>query len=460
MVKLMKSGQAISLILSVTPSNHHDVPALTSPINALLKYYWGITCHRICRECLPEGCQAAGWRKAVHEELVQGQVQVVRSLLTHPRAHLFTFKREELEQNHEAQDSTKGSHIQNPCNKEEIGKNEMTTETPPTPSGVKKNLFEEKTSPTLLFASGTFTKLLQSPSSPKRRDSFTGESILSFSSSLPSSLSTDPPPTPLSVSSYGSMNGSRLPLDQVDVKRLPPCQVNVRPLVLKSFPTNPIQKRSEEENESLESEESSTGTDSLDSDVVCDVDEVSQEEGIHVDEEEDLNPDFALELNELKSIVENRGCSSIFELHLNIEQILKTWPLPEGLGEEARQEVVKHHHQVMEEVFPWFDLQEPSRHWADWQPVPVDQDEAKRSVGPVTVGQKRKITVKRPNNEHTYAKRQSLPGEKYKYDEEEEDLNVEDEEDEEEEEDIRKCFFCGDVGNSDINMAGRLLSLR
>jgi len=118
MVKLMKSGQAISLILSVTPSNHHDVPALTSPINALLKY-WGITCHHICRECLPDGCQAAGWRKAVHEELVQGQVQVVRSLLSHPRAHLFTFKREELEQNDEAQDSTKGSHIQNPCDKEE-----------------------------------------------------------------------------------------------------------------------------------------------------------------------------------------------------------------------------------------------------------------------------------------------------------------------------------------------------
>merc|ERR1719220_1266963 len=92
----------------------------------------------------------------------------------------------------------------------------------------------------------------------------------------------------------------------------------------------------------------------------------------------------------------------------------------------------------MEEVFPWFDLQEPSRHSADWQPVPVGQDEAKRSVGPVIVGQKRKITVKRPNNEHTYAKRQSLPGEKYKYDEEEDDLSVEEdeEEDADEEDDL------------------------
>ena len=73
--------------------------------------------------------------------------------------------------------------------------------------------------------------------------------------------------------------------------------------------------------------------------------------------------------NELKSIVENRGCPSILQLHLNIQHIIKNWPLPEGKGEETRQELALYHRQVMEEVFPWFDLQEPSRHWAEWQPL-------------------------------------------------------------------------------------------
>ena len=122
-------------------------------------------------------------------------------------------------------------------------------------SGIRKNLFEEKTSPTLLFASGTFTKLL-GPSIPKRKDSFTGESSLYFSTSLPSSLTTDPPPTPLSVSSYGSMEKPTLPLESVDVSCLPPCQVSVRPLVLKAFPTNPILQKDMEEDERLVSTES------------------------------------------------------------------------------------------------------------------------------------------------------------------------------------------------------------
>ena len=127
--------------------------------------------------------------------------------------------------------------------KEEVGKNEVIKEDPASPSETKKNLVEEKTSPTLLFASGTFTKLL-GPSIPRRKDSFTGESILSFSSSLPSSLTTDPPPTPLSVSSYGSMEKPTVPLENLDISCLPPCQVSVRPLVLKAFPTSPIPEKS------------------------------------------------------------------------------------------------------------------------------------------------------------------------------------------------------------------------
>ena len=337
----------------------------------------------------------------------------------------------------------------------------MINEDQTSPSEIKKNLFEEKTSPTLLFASGTFTKLL-GPSPPKRRDSFTGESVLSFSSSLPSSLTTDPPPTPLSVSSYGSMEKPIIPLDQVDVTCLSRCQVSVRPLLLKAFPTKPILTENMEEAESLGSTDSSLGTDSLDSDDLCDVEETSFDEDLNIPNEENLNPDFALELNELKSIVENRGCSSILQLHLNIQDIIKTWPLPEGRGEETRQELALYHRQVMEEVFPWFDLQEPSRHWLEWQPKRENNlQEAERKLTPVKVGQKRKIPVTRPDKEHTYAKCPSEPAEKYKYDEEEDRLNSENEKEEEEDvEDCRRCFFCGDVGNSTIDLAGRLLSLR
>ena len=117
----------------------------------------------------------------------------------------------------------------------------MIKEDPASSSETKKNLVEEKTSPTLLFASGTFTKLL-GPSIPRRKDSFTGESILSFSSSL--TTPTDPPPTPLSVSSYGLMEKPTVPLENLDISCLPPCQVSVRPLVLKAFPTSPIPEKS------------------------------------------------------------------------------------------------------------------------------------------------------------------------------------------------------------------------
>ena len=334
----------------------------------------------------------------------------------------------------------------------------MINEDLTSPSEIKKNLFEEKQSPTLLFASGTFTKLL-GPSIPKRKDSFTGETILSFSSSPPSSLTTDPPPTPLSVSSYGSLGKPILALENVDINCLPPCQVSVRPLVLKAFPTIPFPQKSMEEEESLVTTESSWGTDSLDSDDNCYIEEGSSTEELNTHEEEYLNPDFALELNELKSIVENSGCSSILQLHLNIQHIIKTWPLPEGKGEETRQKLALYHRQVMEEVFPWFDLQEPSRHWAAWQPSDENKlQETERKLTPVKVGQKRKIPVMRPDCEHTYAKCPSEPAEKYKYDEE--DKQSTEDGKELDDEDCRRCFFCGDVGNSDINMAGRLLSLR
>ena len=334
----------------------------------------------------------------------------------------------------------------------------MINEDPISPSEIKKNLFEEKTSPTLLFASGTFTKLL-GPSIPKRKDSFTGESILSFSSSLPTSLTTDPPPTPLSVSSYGSMEKPTLPLESLGVSCLHPCQVSVRPLVLKAFPTNPIIQEDMEEDESLVSTESSCGTESLDSDDDCHIEEGSTKEELATHDEQYLDPDFALELNELKSIVEHRGCSSILQLYLNIQHIIKTWPLPEGKVEATRQELALYHRQVMEEVFPWFDLQEPSRHWTEWQPSDEKKlQDAESRLTPVKVGQKRKIEVTRPDCEHTYAKCPSVPEEKYKYDEEDRLSTEEGKEDDDE--DCRRCFFCAEVGNSDINMAGRLLSLR
>ena len=83
--------------------------------------------------------------------------------------------------------------------------------------------------------------------------------------------------------------------------------------------------------------------------------------------EDEAHPDYALELNELKQLVEGRGPSSVLDLHLNIVRILDyTGRVPD----QAREEMRSYYLQVIREVFPWFDPSQPGQFWTEWQPNP------------------------------------------------------------------------------------------
>ena len=83
--------------------------------------------------------------------------------------------------------------------------------------------------------------------------------------------------------------------------------------------------------------------------------------------EDEAHPDFALELNELKQLVEGRGPASVLDLHLNIVRILDSTVRAPG---RAREEMRSYYLQVIREVFPWFDPSQPAQFWTEWQPNP------------------------------------------------------------------------------------------
>ena len=399
---------------------------------------------------MPAGSQAAAWREAVRREVILGQRTILHTLLLHDKARLFCHRRAP------AQDEEAGKSQENPTPpsaKLEETVQKAHTEISNENVSIKENVTEDKAKPTLLFASGAFTNQIVVESGPRPQfDSLTGESVLSFSTSVPSSLTTDRPPSPLSNSSYGPDTHTQTPVEEVDPRKLLPCRVNLRPLVLATNRRTKVFYQEMEEESSISTTDSSMISE--DYEDLCEYnDDII---GPSVPEKDDcLEADFALDLDELKTLVEHRGCSSILQFHLNINKIIKKWCLAEGHCNEERQELITYYQQLLEEVFPWFDINDPGKHWAEWQPRPTKNcgDEE----GLVKIGQKRKFHVARPDNEHSYAMQKPNPHEKFTYNDEDE---TENKEDDQEAGDCRKCLFCGEVGNREIKLAGRLISLR
>ena len=452
----------ISQKMYLSPANHGKTDEVSAGCVINLSVYYQSSVYLVpspnlapsYRECAPHCAEAApSWLAAVGEELRLGQKKVVESLLLHADAKLFCHDyRKSLVQKVEKSPLEISSSTT--LRIEET----LATSANLVISDIKKSLFEEKsTAPTLLVASGNFSNLLQPLWVPRSgRDSLTGESVLSFFSSVPSSLSTDRPPSPLSISSYGETSKPAVPLEKVNLVKLLKCRVALRPLALTKIPKIKTIHKKEQEEESIASTDSSWGTDSITSQDLWEIDKDNRT-AIVPEEDHHHEADYALDFNELKTLVENLGCASVMDLHLNIKKIIETFPVPEEREKDVRKTLTSYHHQLMAEVYPWFDLHDPARIWTEWEPRKEETSMAVKSTS-VKIGEKRKFHVTKPDNDHEYAIQPVLRGEKYSYNEKE-DID-DDAEDSDEEDDCRKCLLCGEKGNMDDQLAGRLLSLR
>ena len=146
---------------------------------------------------------------------------------------------------------------------------------------------------------------------------------------------------------------------------------------------------------------------------------------------------YALELNELKKLVDNsQSSTSVLDLYLNIMKILDNTAIDDVKGDEIKQEMRNYHRQVFQETFPWFDLSQPARHWAEWEPGSRGE---------------RRYWVRAPTLEHSY----SRTGIKRKLSDQDCQLPVV-----MEMEENRKCCLCGVKGDQDVSSSSRLLPLR
>merc|ERR1712179_565177 len=68
-------------------------------------------------------------------------------------------------------------------------------------------------------------------------------------------------------------------------------------------------------------------TDSTEIDVLSVCDNENDLNGCYDDELDDIEEDIALDFNEMRSLVEGRGCASILDLHLNIKHIIDETPI-------------------------------------------------------------------------------------------------------------------------------------
>ena len=151
-------------------------------------------------------------------------------------------------------------------------------------------------------------------------------SCVSLNSTLPSSLSTDAPPSIFSFSSFESNAPRILSPDKIDVTKLNKCRVSLTKMAFYSWSgqSKDQQKSSMIEEEKIVNDESSS-SDSDDSqmtdlDVLC-----VSDEAVDVNLEYCLDencPDYALDLNELRSQIDGAGVTSLMDLHLNIKKIL------------------------------------------------------------------------------------------------------------------------------------------
>eukprot|EP00090_Calanus_glacialis_P000703 TRINITY_DN10472_c0_g1_i1.p1 TRINITY_DN10472_c0_g1~~TRINITY_DN10472_c0_g1_i1.p1 ORF type:complete len:2203 (+),score=428.08 TRINITY_DN10472_c0_g1_i1:62-6670(+) len=441
--------------------------------------------------------------EAIHSEIKNGQRKIIDSILAHKNSSFF--------QHDFKKPKAKSASI--PSDKEDILSDNKSCSSSKNNGAciVKRSLFEGRDETQSIAELLEIDKdkenqicLTDSPEKDttvdeERWDTLSNDSYLSFTDSIPSSVSTDRPPSFTSFSSYGTQpcNEKVLDVSDVDQENLKACQVSVRKMSLNSW-WGPITKNltnSKEQSDLLsqsqvdrkdlpnheneckpvrlvpepmefktdeELERDSTvhefeyeymdfesNSEETDIDVlsVCD-----NENDLHERFEDmtDIEDDIALDLNELRSLVEGRGCSSILDLHLNINHIIDETPILGPKSLKIKQELKEYYFELMKEVYPWFEFEEPGKFWSEWEPR---FNAEKRKTKIELSG--RKYYVKPPNPEHSYAfRKRSLETDGYDLLEEKDPIKTNSVVD------SRKCLFCGALGDQHNQLAGRILPFR
>ncbi len=335
----------------------------------------------------------------------------------------------------------------------------------PVHDNVTKNLFSA-TSDTIETAATANIEHSQEEDCEDSPDD--NSSYVSLNSTLPSSLSTDAPPSVFSFSSYESdspqiVSPDKIDLTKLDFKKLNKCKVSLKKMTFYSWSgknEDPLKSFKKEEAMIQKENDSCTSTDSdvsqfTDMDLLC-----VSEEALNDNLEDSLNEnyaDYALDLNELKSQIDGAGITSLMDLHLNIRKILEDTHYESFQSEDIRQLYL----QLLGEAFPWFDASNPSRFWSEWEP----SSQADGKIQSVERQVSRDYLVKPSSNDHVYASRalkRKLPTEfnmkKVFFD----DNNCDNKPS-----DTRKCVLCGASGDGDhdenddsVNITERLIPLR
>ena len=237
---------------------------------------------RVCASAR-EGPAGSDWREAVASEIRKGQQTIVSSLLQHRNSRYF-----QHDFLHAASKQRSQQEIRN----------------------------EDENPATAAFSYKATENLNDDRSESWGWD---GDSVLSLTSSLPSSLSTDPPPSLFSYSSYETQKPcNQTAMSSIDATddKVESCVkscVDVRNMSNYSW-LGPNKKTVPTKQEYKKSDH--TETDILD----CEID-FSDENPKEIIEENDV--DYAFEFNELKQLVHGCGFSSILDLHLNISNIIE-----------------------------------------------------------------------------------------------------------------------------------------
>ena len=444
--------------------------------------------------------------EAVYSEIKNGQRKIIDSLLAHKDSSFFR---------HDTK-RPKAKSADTPADEPRKMSNIMESISSSTTNGacnVKRDLFEardeeQNINKLLEIDKDKENQICLTDSTYKdlsvddnRWDTLSEDSDISFTDSLPSSISTDRPPSLFSFSSYGTQpcNEKMLDVSDVDKNNLKACQVSIRKMSLSSW-RGPITKsltnskkqsdlssqsqvnRIEIPNfekeckpvrlvpEPMESEtdipikpdsmldvfeyeymDAETDSNETEIDVLSVCDNENDLNGCYDDEMNDIEEDIALDFNEMRSLVEGRGCASILDLHLNINHIIDETPILGPKRIKIKQELKAYYSELMKEVYPWFELEKPGKFWSEWEPKLKNE---KKKIRTELNG--RNYHVKPPNPEHSYAfRKETLEVDEY-------DM-LEDRKSSDESSkvvDDRKCLFCGALGDQANQLAGRILPFR
>ena len=287
-------------------------------------------------------------------------------------------------------------------------------------------------------------------------------SLVSLTTSLPSSLSTDLPPSLFSYSSYETQKPCKhTAMSSTDVTNMEAepsvksCRVNIRNMSTYSWlgpnkfkRTNPTdfedwKQVSAEEQRNKSVQDDTNNSNYTDADILD-----FSENDFLIESQEDFEEndvDYALEFNELKQLVKGCGFSSILDLHLNISKIIESTPVESGDCDTIKAELKAHYLSLVQQVFPWFLPEEPARYWREWEPGTQHGQSSQRDY-----------LVRPPNSEHSYAsrKRKASPdGDSHQF------RHSQPIKTPSEPEDARRCLLCGVSGEEEDN-TGRLLPFR